>query len=132
MKGYLSKLGAEGLKNSCLVTRTSKLRDRYKRLLERAGFATYELKRSQAEDRAAPGLRLATMHRVKGLEFDRLLLPGLNDGVMPLWTPAQDSEDRTVQQDAEIRERSLLYVAVTRARQEVLVTSYGTPSSFFG
>ncbi|WP_423815916.1 3'-5' exonuclease [Salinibacter altiplanensis] len=32
----------------------------------------------QAEDRSAPGVRLATMHRAKGLEFARVIIAGVN------------------------------------------------------
>jgi len=45
---------------------------------------TYFIKRSVAEDRSIPGLRLATMHRVKGLEFDYIIIAAVNDGIIPL------------------------------------------------
>ena len=113
---------------TCLVCRTHGLLDQYDAALEQLGITTYRLRRSQAEQADAPGLRVATMHRVKGLEFDRVILAGANDGVLPLATDELQSEDPAVREDAEQRERSLLYVALTRARREVLVTSFGGAS----
>ncbi|MCP4810077.1 MAG: ATP-dependent helicase [Proteobacteria bacterium] len=76
----------------------------------------------------APGLRLATMHRVKGLEFDRLVVAGVNQGVVPLPVGDMTSPDGAVREEAEMRERALFYVAVTRARKQALITSHGAPS----
>ena len=113
---------------TCLVTRTNGLLEQYEAELKEAGVATYRLSRAEAEDREAPGLRLATMHRVKGLEFDRLVVAGVSDGVVPLAVGDLRSEDGAVREEAEKRERALFYVAVTRARSEVLITSHGEPS----
>jgi superfamily I DNA/RNA helicase len=38
--------------------------------------------------------------------------------------------DSTAREEAETCERALLYVAVTRAKKEVLITSYGEKSEF--
>jgi hypothetical protein len=113
---------------TCLVTRTNRLLEQYEAALGQAGIETFRLKRSEAEDRSAPGLRLATMHRVKGLEFDRLVVAGVNEGEVPLAVGDLKSEDGAVREEAEKRERALFYVAVTRARREVLITSHGRPS----
>lgn len=60
------------------------------------------------EKKSKNGVRMMTMHASKGLEFDTVFLPLLNEGNMP--------QIRAVT-DAEIEEeRRLLYVAMTRAR----------------
>lgn len=69
-----------------------------------------------------------SMHRAKGMEFSRVILFAINDGLLPLGyeisnLPASEA------QDALLRERSLLYVAATRARDELVVSWSGTPSS---
>jgi DNA helicase-2/ATP-dependent DNA helicase PcrA len=54
------------------------------------------------------GVNLLTYHRAKGLEFDAVLLPAVEEGVLPIRqasTPAEVAE-----------ERRLLYVGLTRAR----------------
>lgn len=114
--------------HTCLVLRTRSLLDQYEAALQERGLESYRIRRSEAEDRSAPGLRMATMHRVKGLEFDRLVIAAVNEGVVPLETEDLRSDDGAVREETELRERALLYVATTRARREVLITSSGQPS----
>lgn len=57
------------------------------------------------------GVHILTMHGAKGLEFERVFLPDLNEGVIP---------GKNVRSPGELEEeRRLLYVAVTRARREL-------------
>lgn len=114
----------------CLVARTHELLKQYEAALKEAGFAIYFIRRSEAEDRSVSGLRLATMHRVKGLEFDRVIIAGVNEGIVPLESSWRGSSDPVVQAESETRERALLYVAATRAKQETIATAHGTPSRF--
>lgn len=60
---------------------------------------------------APRGLRIMTMHACKGLEFDRVYLPALNEGIMP-GRRCREPEDFE-------EERRLLYVAMTRARDHL-------------
>ena len=112
------------------MARTNDLRDRYEQAMQARGLETYRVRRSEPDRRDAPGLRVATMHRVKGLEFDRVVLAGANEGVLPLRSVIDRSEDRTVCKEAEDQERALLYVAVTRARAEVLIKTHGKASAW--
>jgi len=116
------------LNTTCLVVRTQKLIEQYKIALEENGIKTCLIRRSQPEDRNVPGLRLATMHRVKGLEFDQIIIAGVNDGIIPLESKESESGDYTVRQEMTERESLLLYVALTRAKKEVLITNFGKPS----
>ena len=88
-----------------------------------------ELLETESPDDAAGGVRLATMHRVKGLEFDRMVIASANENLVPLAAtiPDDDGPERTA---AETSERALLYVAATRAKKDVTVLSFGTPSPF--
>jgi superfamily I DNA/RNA helicase len=68
-----------------------------------------------------------TMHRAKGTEFSKILLFGVDQGAIP--RPLRDeqyAEDAWA--DALLRERSLLYVAATRARDELALSWSGDPS----
>jgi superfamily I DNA/RNA helicase len=112
------------------VTRTQAVLDRYAESLNADGVATYRVRRNEAEDRAIPGLRLATMHRVKGLTFGRIVIADANRGTLPLAASLAEAGDAVSRREAEQRERRLLFVAVTRARREVKVLVSGDPSPF--
>lgn len=115
---------------TCLVTRTNKLLDEYQSALQARGFEVCRVRRTQPDDRRAKGLRLATMHRVKGLEFERVVLSSINKGVVPLDDAIKSAGDPAVRKSLETTERSLLYVAATRAQLDVLVTGYVRLSVF--
>jgi superfamily I DNA/RNA helicase len=76
-------------------------------------------------------VNVGTMHRMKGLEFRCVSVAGVGAKLVPAanaMTPVE--EDRqTHDQDLE-REKCVLFVACTRAREELLVTWHGQPSSF--
>lgn len=116
----------EEWKNVCVCAHSNKLVDAYRQALEEKGFSTLVLKANQLDDQDAPGVRLATMHRVKGLEFDKMVVAGLSDKNYPR---RNVTEDDTVREDEERADRSLLYVALTRARSQALVTANGHLSS---
>ena len=118
------------LQEVCLVARTHELLRQYEGALQAKGLATCLIRRSEAEDRRKEGLRLATMHRVKGLEFDRVIIAGVNDGIVPFEDAVNSSSDTAIQTELDIQEKALLYVAATRAKKEVLVTSFGKRSRF--
>ncbi|WP_435798460.1 3'-5' exonuclease [Streptomyces decoyicus] len=77
------------------------------------------------------GVRIGTMHRMKGLEFRCVAVVGVSEGVIPL-PAALTPEDVDAQQhrDDVLGELNLLFVACTRAREELRVSWHGTPSSF--
>jgi len=118
------------LESVCLVARTKKLVQEYGQHLRRTGFSVYEVKRDVPEQRERPGIRIATMHRVKGLEFEHVLVAGANQDILPLPFAIVDADDQITGRDAETAERALLYVALTRAKKSVLITGYGKMSRF--
>jgi len=68
-----------------------------------------------------------TMHRAKGMEFSKVLLFGVDQRAIP--RPLRDEQyAEDAWSDALLRERSLLYVAATRARDELAVSWSGDPS----
>ncbi len=98
--------------------------------LKHHGVETLRLIRDTPDDAKQTGLRVATMHRVKGLEYDHMIVAGLSDENMPWRARVRYSKDRSVQREAELMERALLYVALTRARKSAVVTAHGTISEW--
>lgn len=117
------------LNDICVVARTNKLVDQYLLDFKDAGIKTYQVKRSNTDDRNHDGLRIATMHRVKGLEFQYVFIVAANDKVMPL-NSAIDHTDSVTERESITAEKCLLYVAMTRAQKCVYLTSYGKPSKW--
>lgn len=72
-----------------------------------------------------------TMHRSKGTEFSKVVLFGVREGSIPAGLKDLDY-DESAKADGELRERSLLYVAATRARDLLVVTWSGTRSPLLG
>ena len=117
------------LKNICIVARTHRLLEDYIAQLTRAGVKTYEINRNKLDDRSFDGVRVATMHRVKGLEFQHVFVVAVNKRVLPL-AVATSYADPIAETEAITAERCLLYVALTRAQKSAYITSYGSPSEF--
>ncbi|MBF6297151.1 ATP-dependent DNA helicase UvrD2 [Nocardia amamiensis] len=76
---------------------------------------------ARAEARHPPtvqGVTLASLHAAKGLEWDAVFLVGLSDGTLPIQHVLAD-DGSVADQAALEEERRLLYVGVTRAREQL-------------
>jgi DNA helicase II / ATP-dependent DNA helicase PcrA len=77
-----------------------------------------ELDRSRIaarEEEGPSGVTLITMHNTKGLEFDRVIITGLEEGLFPGFR-------NELEEDLE-EERRIFYVSLTRAKEELYLTS---------
>ncbi len=110
-------------RNVCVVARSRYCIDQwYKTLDDGLPYGVYRLGRD-AENRQRQGIRIATMHRVKGLEFDYVVVVDVNDGVCPPKPALQAAgSDSVALNEIYKEERSLIYVAMTRAKKSVLLT----------
>ena len=73
---------------------------------------------------ANTGIRCYTMHAAKGLEADVVYILDAEDGIIPNNSKIKDmvNKDCPVEAAREIRnERSLCYVAATRARESLII-----------
>jgi len=108
----------------CIALRTNKLVQQYAEELDKHGLKPCIIKPSEKHDPERHGVRIATMHRVKGLEFDTMIIASANEGIIP-HHKAITGSDLVTEEEGLISEKALLYVAVTRARQNVLITGFG-------
>ncbi|WP_330466627.1 UvrD-helicase domain-containing protein [Micromonospora zamorensis] len=77
------------------------------------------------------GVRLATMHAMKGLEFRCVAVVGVTARAVPFAKEVTASEVDPMQHESDLlRERCLLFVASTRAREALHVSWSGQPSPF--
>jgi hypothetical protein len=73
---------------------------------------------------------ISTMHLAKGLEFRAVVVMACDDEIVPSQERIETVTDDSDLQEVYDTERQLLYVACTRARDHLLVTSGGAPSEF--
>lgn len=127
VKGLID--GGVSAKNICVVARTHKLLDDYIAHFTSSGIRCYEIKGNKADDRGLDGIRVATMHRVKGLEFQYVFVVAANNRIIPL-ASAIDHTDAVSEQETMTAEKCLLYVALTRAQKGAYISGYGKMSEF--
>jgi superfamily I DNA/RNA helicase len=114
--------------DSCVVARTNSLiREDYATILKNHGIPHQIL--DKGKEKEGSGIRLATMHRVKGLEFPVMVVAGINAKTMPLRVSSLDGDPVALAEHEE-RERALIFVAATRARDRLVVTGWGSKSPF--
>nr|WP_218909498.1 UvrD-helicase domain-containing protein [Nocardiopsis sinuspersici] len=107
-----------------VAARTEALVRETRAALEAEGIGTCGL----AQD---SGVRVGTMHSMKGLEFRCVAVVGVGTEYLPLESRVTDiSEDPLAHAHDLQRERNLLFVACTRARDTLYVSHSGEPSLF--
>jgi DNA helicase-2/ATP-dependent DNA helicase PcrA len=77
--------------------------------IEEYGKQLEEKQKEQNEE--TEGVRLLTMHRAKGLEFDVVFIPDVNEGITPYRKASLPDEIE--------EERRMFYVGMTRARKHL-------------
>jgi len=128
IKNYIANLKKEDDNSRiCLVARTQKIIDNYNSDLNNMGISTVKISRNTKDDISNTGIRLATMHRVKGLDFDYVIIASMNKGIVPLEL-VEKSEEEQIEAERLTKEKSLVFVAATRAKKSLLVSSYGERS----
>ncbi|MGH8709802.1 MAG: 3'-5' exonuclease [Burkholderiales bacterium] len=98
------------------------------KVLKAEGIPHFRL--SKEEELASSAVSLGTMHRAKGLEFKVVFVVDASDDQLPLAKAIADASDDQLREDVLARERQLLYVSATRARDELFVCYVGEPSRF--
>jgi superfamily I DNA/RNA helicase len=111
-----------------IFSRVNKAMDKFVTQLEEAGITMYSL---AAKSPMQPkGIHYGSMHRSKGLEFRVVFLVGMSKGNMPLQFVVNMQDTEEEKELVLKQERSLFYVAATRARERLYMSYYGAPSPF--
>lgn len=118
------------LKDICVAAPSMGLMKELQTRLHTDGTA-YKVLKGTAKQGAQDGISLCTLHSLKGLEFKVIILLGVNERNIP--SKATDSYPFTGMDVLDKKEylsakRSLLYVAITRARQLVYMVGFGEPT----
>ncbi|RFU39432.1 DNA helicase [Actinomadura logoneensis] len=110
-----------------VAARSNKLVDEAVGALDRAGVAAASLARKTPDG----AVRAGTMHRMKGLEFRCVAVIGVGVHQIPATGAVTPEEEDKAAHTADLeRERCLLFVAATRAREALYVSWHGEPSPF--
>jgi len=112
----------------CIVVRTQNLVDSYYHILNENRLKAVKISRNRKDESSTEAIRVATMHRVKGLDFDHVIIASMNDGLVPLELNEVSNEDK-INKELLQKEKSLVFVAATRAKKSLLVTSYSKSST---
>lgn len=122
IKSILEQLSEDSLepRQVCVAARTNDDVDLIVEHLKKADVATLRLERATPDDSTVPGVRVATMHRIKGLEFSVVIIAAYKGAMKYAEMFARD-EDVGVSDETESAERSLLHVAATRAKRHLFV-----------
>ena len=92
--------------------------------LDHAGMVSEKVRRENAESRKKDknSVMVSTMHKAKGREWKIVFILGANDSIIP-------GRQAVTREDLE-EERRILYVAMTRAKDELYIGSTAEPSRF--
>jgi len=102
--------------------------DRARAAVKEAGLAFKVL--DEHVETTSGHVSISTMHLAKGLEFRAVVVMACDDEIIPLQERIETVGDDADLQEIYETERHLLYVACTRARDHLLVTSVAPASEF--
>lgn len=119
-----------GLEDICVIGRIRSSFRSVKKALDALGLQSHALETRVADNSTHAGVRFATMHRAKGLEFKVVFLVGIRAGVVPLKVAMASTQDPVELKAKELNERALLHVAGSRAVQGLYVSWSGQPSPY--
>jgi hypothetical protein len=127
---WLADRMAEGVKpqEAAVFVRSEAQMARARAVVTEAGLPYREL--DDRVETTSGCVSIATMHLAKGLEFRAVAVMACDDGVIPLQERIESVADDSDLEEVFDTERHLLYVACTRARDQLLVTAVAPGSEF--
>jgi hypothetical protein len=121
LKTWTESVGQTELRFSdiCIACRLKTALQEVKKALHNARIPYFDLTTNTGDQK---GVQLTTFHNCKGLEFRALILAGITQKNFPFHPRDFEKWDVVQQRAHDRQERSLLYVAMTRAIQHLLLT----------
>ncbi len=128
--GWIAGLANDGVlpHEFGVFVRSAQQLDRARAAVEEAGIALKIL--DEHVETTSGHVSISTMHLAKGLEFRAVVVMACDDEILPLQERIETVGDDADLQEVYDTERHLLYVACTRARDHLLVTSVEPASEF--
>lgn len=111
-----------------VFVRTEQQIKRAQAAIDAAGLTCKALDERQAPTTGQ--ISVSTMHLAKGLEFRAVVVMACDDEILPLQSRIEAITDETDLQEVYDTERHMLYVACTRARDQLMVTAVEPASEF--
>lgn len=117
------------LEEICIVARHVKTIRKIVNTLNNKNMPCLLLDNKQPDDKSIPGIRVATMHRVKGMEFECMYLVQLNVDLIP-----KEKDVKAAEGDADLirelmkREANLISVSMTRAKKTAWLSYSNKPT----
>jgi len=121
----------QGLRPSeiAVLARSKRLASDLAGVLEEEGLPTAPL---SDKEESGEGILYGSVHGAKGREFKAVVVFGANRNLFPLERLVREASSERDREAAVDKERNLLYVALSRARERVWVGYWGEPSPFLG
>ncbi|WP_410603325.1 UvrD-helicase domain-containing protein [Amycolatopsis sp. lyj-90] len=127
LEKWVSETSENSLSSLAVLTPDWRVSDKLVRAMKRAGIPAMVTRIDGPMDPRR--VQIATVHRAKGIEFDRCLVISANAEKYPprnVLAKAAPAERPVI----EMESRCLLYVACTRPRRQLVVVWHGEPSKF--
>ena len=106
------KASGYATQDMCVVVRTNDLAVSYAQALTAQGIAVHPISRNRPDNPNIEGVRIATMHRIKGLEFKVVFIAGMD---LDIFSSPELTDDLQPNKACILLEKSLFYVASSRA-----------------
>jgi hypothetical protein len=113
-----------GMQRIAVLGRTRRTLELFEKALDQEGIEYATLDRNQSLTERGV-ISLCTMHSSKGLEFEVVFVIGIDYGPPGIRAPQEIQDDQILVRDFERREKQLLYVALSRARDELYISGTG-------
>lgn len=120
----LKDLGS--IDGTVVLHRTNTGVNNIEKFLQSKGYSTERVKSERIVDYDSESIKICTMSSIKGLEFNNVFIIDLNEDEIPFPPGFIDTND-----EFHIStERRLLYTCMTRAKNNLYLFSYGTPTRY--